>query len=1053
MTSPPKSSEHTWFSGRYFAKLAAAVGLLNLFVIVLAWVLLAESRNQYEKQAAIVAQNLSQVLEQNISGIINGIDQALLAISFEAQRQLTAGDIDNDGINAYIDQQHALLPSLEALRIADSRGTILYGVGVKPGALVSVADRDFFKLLRDRPDAGLVFSKPLVGRISGKRVVAVGRRLRGPDGAFAGVVYAVVTLDRFHKMFGALNLGAHGLVSMRETDLSLVVRFPNPQSIGNKTASPQYLAAIKSQPEAGCYRSPTGLDGIYRTISYRLIARYPAYIIVGLAAEDYLAEWQSEAYKVAGLVAFFLLMTLLASGQSLRVWKRQRSALAQLEESERKYRLLFENMTTGFALHEMIYDDDGNPADYRFLEINPAFERITGVEAGRLIGKTVKEALPGTESHWIEQYGTVATTGTPISFQNYSSELGKHFDVWAFSPAKDTFAVIFTDITRRKQSEDKLRLMACVFEQSGDALLITDPQNKIIATNRSFTLLTGYSQEEALGRDPKMLQSGRESQEFYRSMWEALAKERYWQGEIWEKRKDGSLYPKWLTITAVHDGQGALANYIAGFADISERKQAEQKIAHMAHHDALTNLPNRFSLTERLSQALEQARRSEHHLAVIFLDLDRFKNINDSLGHHIGDLLLFEVAGRLAGSVRASDVVARLGGDEFVIVLPQIQSGIAAAHIVNKVQKALSRLFLLDGHELRITPSIGISVFPHDGETVEALMRNADAAMYHAKAQGRNNYQFFKKEMNAKARERLLLENDLRLAVEREEFVVHYQPQIDLAAGRVIGVEALVRWQHPTRGLLSPDDFIAVAEDTGLILSLGGMVLTIACRQLAVWLAKGVPSVRMAVNLSARQFQQVDLPQMVARILQETGIPPGLLELEITESVAMHRPEDTIQHLLKFKAMGVTLAIDDFGTGYSSLSYLKLFPVDRLKIDKSFVNNIQTHANDAAIAAATIALAHTLGMEVIAEGVETGAQLDFLKYQHCEVVQGFFYSRPLPAREATSFLCDNLVTMELLTEHEGGGTATPSSFATPPAEGLTRSTASSTASSAASSAT
>jgi diguanylate cyclase (GGDEF)-like protein len=452
-----------------------------------------------------------------------------------------------------------------------------------------------------------------------------------------------------------------------------------------------------------------------------------------------------------------------------------------------------------------------------------------------------------------------------------------------------------------------------------------------------------------------------------------------------------------------------VVNYIGSFSDISERKQAELKIEHMAHHDALTNLPNRFSLTERLSQSLQQAKRGGHHLAVIFIDLDRFKTINDSLGHHIGDLLLFEVAARLHKSVRSSDILARLGGDEFVIVLPQVASGIATAHIVNKLQATICRPYHLDGHDLHITPSIGIGVYPHDGETVDELMQNADAAMYHAKAQGRNNYQFFKKEMNAKAQERLVLENDLRLAIEKRQFVVYYQPQIDAEAGRVIGVEALVRWQHPTRGMIPPDEFISVAEETGLILPLGDMVLEMACRQLACWIAEGVPPIRMAVNLSARQFQQDDLPEIVERIIRQTGIDLGLLELEITETVAMSCPDETISNLVRFKEMGVTLAIDDFGTGYSSLGYLKLFPVNRLKIDKSFVNDLRTGSNDAAIAAATIGLAHTLGMEVVAEGVETGAQLDFLKNQQCEVVQGYFFSQPLPPLEATDFIRKNLL--------------------------------------------
>ena len=435
----------------------------------------------------------------------------------------------------------------------------------------------------------------------------------------------------------------------------------------------------------------------------------------------------------------------------------------------------------------------------------------------------------------------------------------------------------------------------------------------------------------------------------------------------------------------------------------NEREQHAEKIQYLAHHDPVTSLPNRFSLMTRLSQALELAKRFNSRLAVIFIDLDRFKNVNDSLGHHMGDRLLSQVAGRLIESIRSADIVARLGGDEFVVVLPLIRTNVAAAHAVRKIQLFLSKSYAVDGHDLSVTPSIGISVFPDDGETVEELMKNADLAMYHAKSGGRNNYQFFTQEMNLTVRARLVLESDLRGAVEREEFVLHYQPQIDTATGRVVGVEALIRWQHPLRGLVSPDSFIPITEETGLIISIGEFVLKTACRQLAEWQSQGLPRFRVAVNLSMRQFKQSNLPALLAEILARTGIESRLLELEITESSAMDTPEVTILHLRRLREMGVELAIDDFGTGYSSLSYLKLFPVNRLKIDRSFVKDIDRDSDDAEIAAATIALAHTLGKEVVAEGVETKAQWSFLRGQQCDILQGYFFSKPLSPDAITAY--------------------------------------------------
>ncbi len=569
--------------------------------------------------------------------------------------------------------------------------------------------------------------------------------------------------------------------------------------------------------------------------------------------------------------------------------------------------------------------------------------------------------------------------------------------------------ITFTDITHIKEALEQKQILATVFEHSAEGLVITNSDNKILAVNSSFTQLTGYSQEEAIGQNPSILKSGREPKEFYAEMWDTLLTSNCWQGEIWDKRKDGSYYPKWLSIAVVRNGQGEIANYIAGFSDISERKQAEQKIEHLAHHDSLTNLPNRFCLSERLSQALQQAKRAGHHLAVLFLDLDRFKNVNDSLGHDVGDKLLIEVASRLKDSVRSSDIVGRIGGDEFVVVLPEIQSGIASVHFAEKIRQTLSEPYLINGHELHNSPSIGVSIFPHDGDTVEELMKNADTAMYHAKSLGRNNYQFFKKEMHSNAHERLVLENDLRLAIERNEFILYYQPQVEATSGMVVGVEALVRWQHPGRGLIMPDAFIPIAEDSGLIIQMGTMILEIACRQLAAWLAEGLSPLRMAVNLSAKQFRQSTLPDTVADIIARTGIDARLLELEITETAAMGHPEETIRQLKCLNEMEVQLAIDDFGTGYSSLGNLRLFPVSRLKIDRSFVSNIETNADDAAIAAATISLAHTLGKEVIAEGVETEAHSAFLIHQKCDYMQGYLFSRPLAADKAAEFIRNNQI--------------------------------------------
>jgi diguanylate cyclase (GGDEF)-like protein len=487
-------------------------------------------------------------------------------------------------------------------------------------------------------------------------------------------------------------------------------------------------------------------------------------------------------------------------------------------------------------------------------------------------------------------------------------------------------------------------------------------------------------------------------------MWTALDQAGYWQGEIVDRRKDNTLYPKWIAISAVHDVEGNITHYIASFTDITERKMAEAQISQLAYHDTLTGLLNRFSLKSQLEQALAMAHRDQRALAVMFLDMDRFKTINDTLGHAVGDKLLMEVANRLRNSVRESDIVARPGGDEFVVVLTEVEDATAAARLADKILQVLGQRYRLGKNELHSTVSIGLAFYPNDGDDGETLMKNADTAMYHAKSQGRNNIQFFTAEMNQVALKRLMLDQDLRVAVETRQFELHYQPQLDSRDGRIVGVEALVRWRHPRDGLISPGEFIPVAEETGLILQLGEWVLDEACRQLRAWQDVGIKDVTMAVNLSAHQLRSPVLLTQVAHALEKHGLAGTDLELEITESAAMHDPAASISQLKALRDLGVRLSIDDFGTGYSSLSYLKLLPIHTLKLDQSFVRDIETDSNDVAICTATIALAHNLGLAVIAEGVETEAQRLLLTSHQCDFMQGYLFSKPLPAEAALAFI-------------------------------------------------
>ncbi|MEN9397492.1 MAG: hypothetical protein RLZ81_2022, partial [Pseudomonadota bacterium] len=562
----------------------------------------------------------------------------------------------------------------------------------------------------------------------------------------------------------------------------------------------------------------------------------------------------------------------------------------------------------------------------------------------------------------------------------------------------------------RQATQAQERLAAQVFSQSRDGITITDARANVLLVNRAFSAITGYSESEVLGKNPRVLSSGRHGRDFYAAMWQAISTEGMWQGEIWNRRKNGEVYPEWLTINRMNGANGEVTNYVAIFTDITEKKSDEERIKWMAHFDPLTGLPNRALLSDRFMHALSMSQRTAEPLTLMFLDLDHFKNINDSLGHRVGDELLTGLARRMRQQVREQDTVARMGGDEFVLLLPGTDAN-GAAHLARKLLDSVATPLTVGTHELVVTPSIGIAMFPEDGQDFESLAQHADSAMYRAKQDGRNAYRFFAPEMQAKSVRTLLLEGALRRALKAEQLSLHYQPQFDVQSGRMVGLEALLRWSHPELGAVSPAEFIPVAEKSGLILPIGEWVLRTAIAQLARWLKQGLEPVMMAVNLSAVQFRHPNLPAMVSKLLAEAGLAPKYLELELTEGVATDDPVSAIAIMDDLHARGVRLSIDDFGTGYSSLSYLKRFPVYKLKIDQSFVRDITVDSEDKAIVSAIINMARSLGLQTIAEGVETAEQLAFLRAQGCDEAQGYHCSRPLPAEQ-----CERLMLTARLVE-------------------------------------
>jgi len=556
------------------------------------------------------------------------------------------------------------------------------------------------------------------------------------------------------------------------------------------------------------------------------------------------------------------------------------------------------------------------------------------------------------------------------------------------------------NITERKRAEEKLRQAAKVLENSAEAITITNAQTQIISVNKAFTQITGYSEAEILGQRTTILKSGKHSLEFYQKMWKSISTIGYWEGEIWNRRKNGEIYQEWLHISVIKDENTTeITNYLAIFSDITERKQTEQRLAYLAHYDDLTGLPNRNLFYEKATLALTHAQPQNQPVAIIFLDLDRFKYINDTWGHLVGDLLLKDVTRRLTNCLSKTDTIARLGGDDFTLLLENLNNHQAIETVAKGIIAALQIPFELNGHEVFITASLGLSIYPIDGVDVDTLLKHADAAMYRAKEAGRNNYQFYKPQMNILTHHRLSLESKLRHALERDELLLYYQPQMHLGTGLIVGAEILLRWQHPELGLVLPYTFIPLAEETGLIIPIGEWVLRHTCLQHQRWRDTGKPILRMAVNLSSRQFRQENLTPSIMRIVEETNIDPTLLELELTESMLMQDVDAAAKVLHELKDRGIQLAIDDFGTGYSSLSYLKRFPIDKLKIDQSFIRDIPANQDDMMITKAIVALARSLNLKVIAEGVETKPQEAFLRTLKCDEIQGYLIGHPMPADE------------------------------------------------------
>jgi diguanylate cyclase (GGDEF)-like protein/PAS domain S-box-containing protein len=710
-------------------------------------------------------------------------------------------------------------------------------------------------------------------------------------------------------------------------------------------------------------------------------------------AQDYLVKGQGDGDLVRRAVHYAI--------------ERSRVDVA-LRRSEARFRAVFQNAGVGVVLSE---------ANGRFVEANPAFCAMVGYAEHELKNLSFHDITHPDDVIVNDQLRDEMRAGKRDSYHMTKRYVAKDGgQVWGRltvtgirEPDGDSSDMRFTvavveDVTERKRLEDHMRLAAKVFENSGEGLFVTDEATRIIHVNAAFTEITGYAGEDVIGKTPKVLASGRHDAGFYRHMWDSLDACGKWQGEIWDRRKSGEMFAGWQNIAAVRNAEGQITNYVAVISDITTRKQVEERLSYAANHDPLTRLPNRTLFQERLSRAMARGHRNQNLVALLFIDLDRFKQVNDTLGHLAGDMLLQLVAERLSGCTRQGDTVARLGGDEFTVILEDVEDPRDAAIVAHKILHVMAEPFDLAGQIAQISSSIGVALYPVDSGDAQGLVKLADAAMYQAKHQGRNACQFHSEAVNAQAFERLALENALRSALERSEFELFYQPIFDLETGKVVAAEALLRWRHPEVGMVVPGKFLSLAEETGLIVPIGRWVVEQSCAQVKAWRDAGNDELELHVNLSSRQLRESDLIEVIAGALEVAGLPPEAMVVEVPEASVVEKGPDIGELFTRITALGLGLAIDEFGSGYSSFAFLRRLPASNLKVAQAFVRNVTTSTDDAEIVSAIVAVARGLHMIVVAPGIETEEQLAFLKNFGCNRAQGFLLARPMSAKEFTEYL-------------------------------------------------
>lgn len=985
--------------------LVAAAVAINACALLAAVLFLASSRSSYEAQAAASTRTISRILQQSIASEVGRIDLTLDGTVDELERELRSGRAANGSEMArFLRRQRARLMPGSTIRATDATGHVIVGTGVGATTTASWATRDFFRGLRDQRGHGVWVTDPIIGAMSHSAIIAFVRRYDDPQGRFAGVVAVAVPLTHFAKLLGKASVGPHGIVLLRDSTNAVIVRVPpssNPnEQVGRRQFSARLHEAIASGRSPVTFGAAHTGDGIRRIGTYRRLSSVPFSLIVGRAQTDFLAPWRRQFAWIVGLLAAFVGVT---SFGTRRLWREmQLSARAELWTQA-----LLNNASDG--VH--VLGPDG-----KLVYASDEFCSMLGYRRDELIGRHVSTWDVGIPADELAA-AVSRQLDSPARAQFETRHRRKDGSEFPAEVSGKGFEILGTrllfnlsrDITQRRRVEDDLRIAAVAFETQ-QGLMVTDENAVIQRVNAACTQITGYAAEELIGRTPAILHSGRQDTAFYAAMREALAARGQWQGEVVNRHKSGAEYTEWLAISAVRDDSGRVIHYLASISDITRQKEAASRIEHMAYFDGLTELPNRVQLQGQAEQALKASRGNGRFGALLMLDLDHFKNVNDTMGHAVGDELLQLAARRMKSVMRHDSIVARFGGDEFSVLLPDLgmdaqDASSRVQHFAERLRAVLSQKYQLGSQSFVCTASIGIALLDPQCAGVDTLMGQADLAMYAAKRGGRNGIRLFEPSMQAQLHASNTLENDLRKAVERGEFVLHYQLQVDRQQ-RPIGAEALLRWMHPQRGLLLPAEFIAAAEPCGLIGDIGKWALQAACRTLLEWSGKpALRDLRMAVHVSPWQFRGRGFVDGVGDIVSASGIDPERLKLEISESAILQDIDGAIEKMQALRALGIDFAVAGFGTGSSSLACLTRLPLYQLKIDRDFVEGLPSQRDAALVTRAIIAMGKAIGLQVLAEGVETREQLDFLLDAGCDAFQGDGIASPAAADAVERSAC------------------------------------------------